>query len=88
MLLCLQIYGRVTINTTLCLGVFLAVIYIKKLKWEFSSELLIVLLICIIVSLFTSFRITFPLWTCLVAYILYPLSLVTVYILDHVFGWS
>ncbi|TVU22849.1 hypothetical protein EJB05_32569 [Eragrostis curvula] len=83
-----EVYGGVTMNNTLCLGVFLALIYFRQLTWDFSSEVLIILLVCIVMGLFTSFRTTFPLWTCLVAYALYPLSLVIVYILDFVLGWS
>ncbi|KAL5670864.1 hypothetical protein ACJX0J_015170, partial [Zea mays] len=82
------VYGGVTMNNTLCLGVFLALIYFRNLTWDFSSEVLIILLVCVVMALFTSFRTTFPLWTCLVAYMLYPFSLVLVYILDYVFGWS
>jgi Ca2+/Na+ antiporter len=83
-----EVYGGVTMNNTLCLGVFLALIYFRQLTWDFSSEVLIILLVCIVMALFTSFRTTFPLWTCFVAYALYPLSLIIVYILDYVFGWS
>ncbi|KAL6838815.1 hypothetical protein ACP4OV_031529 [Aristida adscensionis] len=83
-----EVYGGVTMNNTLCLGVFLALIYFRNLTWDFSSEVLIILLVCVVMALFTSFRTTFPLWTCLVAYVLYPLSLIIVYILDYVFGWS
>nr|ACN36915.1 unknown [Zea mays] len=83
-----EVYGGVTMNNTLCLGVFLALIYFRNLTWDFSSEVLIILLVCVVMALFTSFRTTFPLWTCLVAYTLYPLSLIIVYILDYVFGWS
>jgi len=84
----LQLYSGVTMKNTLCLGVFLSLIYVRNLAWEFSSEVLIVLLVCVVMGLLTSFRTTFPLWTCLVAYTLYPLSLVVVYVLDHVFHWS
>ncbi|KQK03282.1 sodium/calcium exchanger NCL1 [Brachypodium distachyon] len=83
-----EVYGGVTMNNTLCLGVFLALIYFRNLTWDFSSEVLIILLVCVIMGLFTSFRTNFPLWTCLVAYLLYPLSLAVVYVLDYVFGWS
>ena len=75
-------------NNTLCLGVFLALIYFRELTWDFSSEALVILLVCVIMGLFTSFRTSFPLWTCLVAYLLYPLTLAVVYVLDFVFGWS
>ncbi|XP_072959349.1 sodium/calcium exchanger NCL1-like [Typha angustifolia] len=83
-----EIYGGVTMNNTLCLAVFLALVYTRHLTWDFSSEVLIILIVCIVMGLFTSFRTTFPLWTCFVAYMLYPFSLVLVYVLDFVFGWS
>eukprot|EP00262_Sarcandra_glabra_P007886 TRINITY_DN20996_c0_g1_i1.p1 TRINITY_DN20996_c0_g1~~TRINITY_DN20996_c0_g1_i1.p1 ORF type:complete len:655 (+),score=51.14 TRINITY_DN20996_c0_g1_i1:241-1965(+) len=83
-----EIYGAVTMNNVLCLAVFLALVYVRHLTWDFSAEVLVILIVCIVMGLFTSFRTTFPLWTCSVAYLLYPLSLVLVYVLDYVFGWS
>ncbi|GLT76338.1 hypothetical protein SLA2020_480070 [Shorea laevis] len=83
-----ELYGSVTMNNVLCLSVFLALVYIRGLTWDFSSEVLVILIVCLLVSAFASFRTTFPLWTCLVAFILYPLSLALVYVLDYVFGWS
>ncbi|MQM20107.1 hypothetical protein Taro_053121 [Colocasia esculenta] len=83
-----EIYGAVTMNNTLCLAVFLALVYIRNLTWDFSAEVLVILIVCIVMGLFSSFRTTFPLWTSLSAYILYPFSLVLVYILDFVFGWT
>lgn len=88
MLVDLQVYCVVTVNNLMCLGMFLAVVYARDITWDFSSELLIILLVCVVMGLFTSFRTNFPLWTCLVAYSLYPLSLVVVHILDSVFHWS
>lgn len=83
-----EVYGGVTMNNTLCLAVFLALVYLRGLTWDFSSEVLVIFLVCIIMGLFTSFRTKFPLWTCFVAFLLYPLSLLMVYILDYKFGWS
>ncbi|KAL6597728.1 hypothetical protein ACP70R_046533 [Stipagrostis hirtigluma subsp. patula] len=83
-----MLYGGVTMSNTLSLGVFLALIYFRDLTWDFSSEVLIILLVCLVMALLASFRTTFPLWTCLVAYALYPLSLVIVCILDYVFHWK
>ncbi|KAJ4808429.1 Calcium-binding EF-hand family protein [Rhynchospora pubera] len=83
-----EIYGGVTMNNTMCLAVFLALVYVRHLTWDFSSEVLIILIVCIVMGLFTSFRTNFPLWTCFVAYLLYPFSLVLVYVLDYKFGWS
>ncbi|KAF5181198.1 Calcium-binding ef-hand [Thalictrum thalictroides] len=83
-----EIYGSVTIHNLLCLAVFLAIVYVRDLTWDFSAEVLIIVIVCIVMGLFASFRTIFPLWTCLVAYGLYPFSLVLVYVLDYGFGWS
>ncbi|XP_074557342.1 sodium/calcium exchanger NCL1-like [Curcuma longa] len=83
-----EIYGGVTMNNTLCLAVFLALVYFRGLTWDFSAEVLIILIVCVVMGLFASFRTTFALWTCFVAFLLYPFSLVLVYLLDFVFGWS
>ncbi|CAD5188374.1 unnamed protein product [Musa acuminata subsp. malaccensis] len=83
-----EIYGGVTMNNTLCLAVFLALVYVRHLTWDFSAEVLVILIVCVVMGIFTSLRTTFPLWTCFVAFLLYPLALVLVYVLDFVFGWS
>ncbi|KAE8683772.1 Sodium/calcium exchanger family protein / calcium-binding EF hand family protein isoform 2 [Hibiscus syriacus] len=83
-----ELYGAVTMNNVLCLSVFLALVYIRGLMWDFSSEVLVILIVCLVMGAFASFRTTFPLWTCSVAFILYPFSLGLVYVLDYVFGWS
>ncbi|XP_047952084.1 sodium/calcium exchanger NCL-like [Salvia hispanica] len=83
-----ELYGAVTMNNVLCLSVFLALVYVRGLEWNFSSEVLVILLVCIVMGVFASTRTTFPLWTSLVAFMLYPISLALVYVLDFVFGWS
>ncbi|KAJ7948715.1 Calcium-binding EF-hand [Quillaja saponaria] len=83
-----EIYGAVTMNNVLCLSVFLALVYVRGLTWDFSSEVLVILIVCIVMGVFASFRTVFPLWTSLLAILLYPFSLVLVYVLDYVFGWS
>ncbi|KAG9446138.1 hypothetical protein H6P81_012266 [Aristolochia fimbriata] len=83
-----EIYGAVTMNNTLCLGVFLALVYIRHLSWDFSAEVLVIFIVSMLMGIFASFRTKFPLWTCSVAYAMYPLSLLLVYLLDYVYGWS
>ncbi|KAI6690344.1 hypothetical protein NL676_027172 [Syzygium grande] len=83
-----ELYGAVTMNNLLCLAVFLALVYIRGLTWDFTSEVLVILIVCVVMGLFASFRTTFPLWTSSVAFILYPSSLALVYVLDYVVGWS
>ncbi|KAK4804463.1 hypothetical protein SAY86_004280 [Trapa natans] len=83
-----ELYGSVAMNNLLCLSVFLALVYIRGLTWDFSAEVLIILIICIVMGAFTSFKTTFPLWTSLIAFALYPFSLGVVYVLDYILGWS
>ncbi|XP_058208618.1 sodium/calcium exchanger NCL-like isoform X2 [Rhododendron vialii] len=79
-----QIYGSVTMSNILSLSVFLGLVYVRELTWSFSSEVLVILIVCILMGTFASFRTTFPLWTCLVAFSLYPLSILLVYVLEYV----
>lgn len=83
-----EIYGAVTMNNVLCLSVFLALVYVRGLTWDFSSEVLVILIVCIVMGAFASFRTVFPLWTSITAILLYPFSLALVYVLDYQFGWS
>jgi hypothetical protein len=75
-------------NNMMGLAIFLALVYIRDLSWDVSAEVLVVLLICTGMTLFTSFCTKFPFWTCILAYLLYPLSLLLIYVLTTVFGWS
>ncbi|KAJ9163321.1 hypothetical protein P3X46_023000 [Hevea brasiliensis] len=83
-----QLYGAVTMNNLLCLSVFMAIVYVRGLTWDFSSEVLVIFVVCIVMGSFASFRTTFPLWTASVAYLLYPFSLALVYVLVYILGWS
>ncbi|KAM3748294.1 hypothetical protein ACB098_05G097600 [Castanea mollissima] len=83
-----EIYNGVFMNNMMGLAIFLALVYIRDLSWDVSAEVLIVLLICTMMGIFTSFCIKFPFWTSILAYLLYPLSLLLIYVLTTVFGWS
>ncbi|KAL6205836.1 hypothetical protein ACLB2K_023088 [Fragaria x ananassa] len=83
-----ELYGAVTMNNVLCLSVFLALVYVRGLTWDFSAEVLVIVIVCVVMGIFGSLRTTFPLWTTSIAYLLYPFSLVLVYVLDYIFGWS
>ncbi|XP_073287240.1 sodium/calcium exchanger NCL-like [Primulina huaijiensis] len=83
-----ELYGAVTMNNVLCLSVFLAIVYVRGLEWDFSSEVLVILIVCLVMGFFASIRTTFPLWTSILAFLLYPFSLALVYVLDYVFGWT
>lgn len=86
--LMVQIYGSVTMGNVLSLAVFLGLVYVRQLTWDFFSEVLVTVIVCIVMGVIASFRTTFPLWMSFLAYALYPLSLLLVYVLDYVLGLS
>jgi len=83
-----QLYGAATMNNTLVLGVFYALIYIKGLAWEFSAETMTILLVTFIVCGFGSFMRTYRLYWAIPNFFLYPLALVFVYILETYAHWK
>jgi hypothetical protein len=83
-----QLYGAATMKNLLSLSVFLALVYIRGLPWDFTAEMLVILIVCIVMSAFVSFRTHYPLWTSIIAILLYPFSLALVYVFQYVFGWS
>ncbi|XP_044479220.1 sodium/calcium exchanger NCL-like [Mangifera indica] len=84
----IKLYTTVSTDNVIYLSAFLAIVYIRGLSWDFSAEVLAIAVVCILVGGFASVRTTFPLWTCLLAYMLYPFSLALVYVLDYVLGWA
>ncbi|CAK9152573.1 unnamed protein product [Ilex paraguariensis] len=83
-----QIYGGAFMNNMIGLVVFLSLVYIRDLAWDVSAEVLVVLIICTVMGLFASFCTKFPLWTSFLAYLLYAISLLLLYVLTSVLGWS
>lgn len=83
-----EIYDAVFMNNIMGLTTFLALVYIRNLSWDVSAEVLVVLIICTAMGIFTSLRTKIPIWTSFVAFLLYPISLLLLYVLTTVFGWS
>ncbi|KAK4803854.1 hypothetical protein SAY86_003671 [Trapa natans] len=83
-----EIYGGVFMSNMIGLCVLLCLVYGRDLTWEFSAEVLVVLIVTAALGAIASFRSTFPLWTAVLAYLLYPLSLLSVYILDDLLNYS
>ncbi|CAI9303757.1 unnamed protein product [Lactuca saligna] len=83
-----EIYHKVFMNNILGFCVLVSVIYFRGLTWHFSAEILVVIIVCVIMGLLASFRSKFPMWTLFIAFPLYPLSLVVVYLLDDTFRFT
>ena len=74
--------GRAIMNNTVCLGVFLIIIFWRKLQWLFTAETISILFveICII---FLSFKSTQKYMDAILLLCLYPLSIALVWLLEH-----
>ncbi|GAV78776.1 hypothetical protein CFOL_v3_22241, partial [Cephalotus follicularis] len=83
-----ETYAGVIMNNLLGISTFLLLVYIRDLTWDVSTEVLVVLIFCTATGLTASFITKFPFWTSIIAYILYPLSILLIYLLTDVLGWS
>ncbi|KAK4486668.1 hypothetical protein RD792_006726 [Penstemon davidsonii] len=81
-----EIYGTVFMNNVLGLAVLLSLIYFRDLSWNFGAEVLMVSVVSAVVGCLGSFSTVFSVWTSVFAYLLYPLSLVLVYVIGD-FNW-
>lgn len=77
--------GAAVMNNSFCLGIFLALVYFKQLRWEFSAETFAIVLVELLVALFVMKSKTLSLFNGLIILSFYPISLLVVYVL-HDFG--
>ncbi|EYU44995.1 hypothetical protein MIMGU_mgv1a002795mg [Erythranthe guttata] len=83
-----EIYSTVLMNNVLGLIVLLSLVYFRGLAWNYSAEILAVTIVSGIVGIFSSLSRIYPVWTSISAYLMYPLSLVLVYIFGHFYSSS
>eukprot|EP00897_Mesotaenium_endlicherianum_P006020 jgi/Mesen1/5446/ME000271S04468 len=83
-----QVYGAITMNNTLCLGVFLILVYVRGIVWVFSAEVTVILVAVAVVGIIGGSRKTFPLWMGWLVLAVYPFSIALVAFLDYVVGWQ
>ncbi|EGG23641.1 hypothetical protein DFA_05775 [Cavenderia fasciculata] len=82
------LYGSATMNNTLCLGIFFALVYFRDLTWEFSAETVTILFVTVCVGLIGSLKKTMKLYLAPLVLSLYPFSLVIVYLLETFAHWQ
>lgn len=83
-----QIYGPLFMNNMMALSTFLVIVYIRDLSWDASAQVLVVLIVGLVMGFLTSFSTKFPFWTCILAFLLYPIALGLIYIFAILLGWS
>ena len=71
-----------------CLGVFLAIVYLRQLRWEFSSETCIILFATLVVGVVGGMQKTFKTYIAIPILLLYPFSIAVVAFLDNFLGWK
>eukprot|EP00951_Prasinocladus_malaysianus_P030896 scaffold293503_cov37-Prasinocladus_malaysianus.AAC.1 len=69
------IYGAITMNNTLCLGIFLAIVHVRGLTWDFSAEVTAMVGVILLIGALGGSRNTFRLGWVVPVTLLYPMSL-------------
>ncbi|KAH6769235.1 sodium/calcium exchanger family protein / calcium-binding EF hand family protein [Perilla frutescens var. frutescens] len=81
-----EIYGGVIMNNIAGLTTLLAIVYAKDLTWDFSAEVLTILVVCAAIGTQAFLSTTYHLWTCIPAFLLYPISLGFFYVFQAFFN--
>ncbi len=78
-----QIYGAATMNNTLVLGIFYALIAGRGLEWNYTSETIAILAVTLAVGVIGSLKTTFATFWSIVVLTFYPAALFLVFALDN-----
>jgi hypothetical protein len=76
------VHGAATMNSTLCLSIFMAIIYSRGLEWMYTAEVVAVCVVVVIVGAQTIIRRNIFLWQGLLVLSLYPLSILLIFTLQ------
>ncbi|KAL7591841.1 hypothetical protein Lser_V15G32339 [Lactuca serriola] len=76
-----RIYSGVAMSSMSTLTLFLLLVYIRDLPWDVSPQVFVVLVIGGGMAILTSTRTVYPLWMGYVVYLMYPISLLMLYLL-------
>jgi len=80
--------GAAVMNNTFCLGIFLALVYVKGLAWEFTAETLSIVFVQLMLGLMVYFRRGMYLYHGFIILSFYPLALALVWVLENELGWD
>jgi len=83
-----QIYGAVTINNTLCLGLFLGLVWSRGLTWDFSAEVTATVVTVLGMALLTGTRTTFPTALAPPVLAVYPAAIAGIVAMEQILGWN
>ncbi len=69
-------------NNSFCLAVFLAIVFLKKLAWEFAAETISIIVVQLVVGLMTQ-KTTHRVLDGVIVFAMYPLTIALVVILEN-----
>ena len=81
-----QLLGAATMNNTLCLAIFMALVYFKDLEWIYGAEVLCILLVQWVVGGISWLK-TYKVWMALPVGATYLLCILLVWLLETKAGW-
>lgn len=83
-----QLEGAAIMNNTFCLLIFYVLVYAKGLAWEFTAETIVIVGVQLFVGLIALTMTKQTLFIGCIIATLYPLSLLTVWSLENIFGFD
>uniref|UniRef100_A0A1J3HYI9 Putative calcium-binding protein CML34 n=1 Tax=Noccaea caerulescens TaxID=107243 RepID=A0A1J3HYI9_NOCCA len=83
-----EIYRDVTMNNLMGMSITLAIVYTRGLKWDYSTEALLAVVVGLAIGLPAYVRSTYPFWISVMAFAMYISSLVLIYLHFHLRGQS
>ncbi|XP_031559958.1 sodium/calcium exchanger NCL1-like isoform X2 [Actinia tenebrosa] len=83
-----QLYGASTMNNTLCLGIFAALVVFRNLRWYYSAEVTVIVLVQWVVG-FAGLRYTYKIWMGMIVGSMYIISILFIALLESkAIGWK
>lgn len=79
------LHGAAIMNNTLALSIFMGLVYFRKLSWQFGAEVIALLIVVLVVGV-NALRPKIFMWQAGIVLMMYPLSLVIVFLLKSVAG--
>lgn len=79
------LHGAAIMNNTLALSIFMALVYFRKLSWEFGAEVISVLFVVIVVGV-NALRSKIFMWQAILVFMMYPICILLVFLLNSVAG--
>jgi len=81
-----QLFGAATMNNTMCLAIFMGLVYFKDLEWIYGAEVVCILVVQWVVGLISLTK-TYKVWMGIPVAVTYIICLMIVYLLENEAGW-